>query len=233
VRISYPSRGHGARRSALALRAGLVVVLGIALGACGGAAPPKPTPTPAPTPTPTPNPHLSEPVAVETIWADLFRGGLKVVGNNADAGASGEPVNRINATYAGWPLIISQYSSSAAARAATGMSVPLSRPVADQAPFTFVGLNIVAEFGPHLLRDTDPAPEARFVQAANALAAVLDPLLGPLEVRASAPLALPTPTPAASASPSATATPKPTARPTPKPTPKPTAKPKATPTPKP
>jgi hypothetical protein len=216
-----------------------LLALGAALamaGCGGGSAKAAPTATPAPTPTPTPNPHLAEPASVDDVFVWLNAHGLAVVGNNADRGQSGEPVKRINATYAGWPLILSQYSSSAVARMASGVAGATSRPVADQAPFTFVGLNIVADFGPHLRTDGDAPPDGRFVAAATALADALDPLLGPLHERAAVRIPLPTiapsPTPAgASPTPSpakATTSPKPSSKATPKPSSNPKATPKPT-----
>jgi hypothetical protein len=219
----------------------LALVLGAAVlaAACGGAAPSAPpSATPAATPTPTPNPHLAEPASVDAVFTWLNGHALRVIGNNADRGASGEPVKRINATYAGWPLILSQYSSAAAARKATGVGGKEARATADQPTFTFVGLNIVIDFGPRLARDSDPAPDARFVDAATALAAALDPILGPLGVRGAVHVALPAAaTPAPTATPSAPASVAPSSNPavTPKPTasakPKATAKPKVTPKP--
>jgi hypothetical protein len=51
-------------------------------------------------------------------------------------------------------------------------------------------MNIVVEFGPYLVRGDEPAPDVRFVDAATALAHALDPLLGPLVVRAVVPIAM-------------------------------------------
>jgi hypothetical protein len=208
--------------------AGLVGLLLVA--ACTGAAPPaSPVATPAPTPMPTPNPHLAEPASVEAVFTWLNGKGLRVIGNNADRGTGGEPLKRINATYAGWPLILSEYSSGPAARKASGVAAAETQAAADQPEFTFVGLNVVVDFGPRLLRDGDPPPDPRFVAAATALAVALDPLLGPLGVRAAVHVALPA---AASAAPSPTASPQPSPKPSARTSPKPSTRPKATTKPK-
>jgi hypothetical protein len=228
VRNSYPPRPS--RLAALALVLGAAVLT----AACGGAAPSAPpSPTPVASPTPTPNPHLAEPASIDAVFTWLNGHALRVIGNNADAAMSGEPVKRINATYAGWPLILSQYSTSAAARKATGVAGRETKATADQPTFTFVGLNIVVDFGPRLARATDPAPDARFLDAATALAAALDPILGPLGVRAAVHVALPPgPTPAATAGASVATSPAPSSKPTPTPKPTATAKPKTTAKPK-
>jgi hypothetical protein len=197
-----------------------LLVSALLVAACdAGGASPTPPPPPAATPTPTPDPHLAAPASVDEVFAKLSAAGLRIVGNNADQGS--EPLERLNTTYAGWPLILSEYSTAAAARKAVAVGLPAASPVtsaqptttprpskgtktpkptkaptpgpsprpgADDAPFTFVGLNIVAEFGPHLRRADDPLPEQRFIDAATALAAALDPLLGPLSIRAVVPV---------------------------------------------
>jgi len=229
VRISQPSPASFAAAVALAL----------VLASCGGAAPsPTPAPTAVPTPTPTPNPHLAEPASVDTVFTWLNGHGLTVIGNNADRGPSGEPLKRINATYAGWPLILSEYSTGALARKSSGVGPKAAKPVADEAPFTFLGLNIVVDFGPQLRRDDDPAPDPRFVDAATKLATALDALLGPLGIRSVVRVALPmplaTPAPSSSAAPSGvTGSPRATPRPSQKTTAKPSLKPTPEATPKP
>jgi len=225
-----PSAGRSAFVAAL---------LAVVVAACAGAAPsPTPVATPAAaTPSPTPNPHLVPPASVDAVFTWLNGHGLRIVGNNADGAMAGGPRKRINATYAGWPLILSEYATTAGARTATGIRTSVAKAGADQPPFTFVGLNIVVDFGPRLRRATDPPPDARFVDAATTLAAALDPLLGPLTVRAAVTIALP-PGPSASpgaGSPTPSGSPKATPKPKPKPKasgkPKATARPKATATP--
>jgi hypothetical protein len=224
VSLGRTSVSRGRRASVLVAAS---VALAFVVAGCSGGGPSQPPPTPAPTPTPTPNPHLLAPASVDTVFTWLTKHGISIVPNNADTGPSGEPVKRINATYAGWPLILSQYSTEAAAREASGVTRKTSRPHAEDAPFTFLGLNVVVDFGPRLRRDDDPLPDARFVAAATALGLALEPILGPLGVRTAVQLALPTASQApASASPVGSGTPKATKKPTKKPKPKPKASPK-------
>lgn len=185
------------------LRVALVIVFAVALtsvnAACGSSPTPTPPPRPSPTPTPTPDPHLTEPAAAEAIFRALSAAGLRVVSNNAVTGAPGqEPRLRINATYANWPLVIHEYSSNAALRRA-GFRAG-ARPTIGQAPFNLAGLNILVEFGPHAKNRNEPPPEPAFREAAEALIAALDPLIGPLEQMSIEPLPLPTLTPLPGAS---------------------------------
>lgn len=172
----------------------LAVPLVLASAACGSSPSPTPTPRPSPSPTPTPDRHLTEPATAEAIFRALSAAGLRVVSNNAVTGAPGqEPRLRINATYANWPLVIHEYSSSTALRGA-GFR-PGARPTIGQAPFNLAGLNILVEFGPHAKNRNEPPPEPAFREAAEALIAALDPLIGPLEQMSIEPLPLPTLTP--------------------------------------
>ncbi len=201
--------GRGARhRSEVtgAPAAALVVALVVA---CGPGPTPTPQPSPAPSPTATPNPHLTEPASANDVFRAMSAAGLRVVPNNAVSGAAGEePRLRINATYANWPLVIHEYSSSAALRTHARFR-PGGRPTIGEAPFNLAGLNILVEFGPHAKNRNEPPPEAAFRAAAEALIEVLDPLLGPLAQMSIEPLPLPTltpspgaPSPGASTSPS-------------------------------
>jgi hypothetical protein len=168
----------------------LVIVLAFVLAGCGAAAV-SPTPIPSPRPTPTPDPHLDEPASVGDVYTALNAAGLRVVANNADAGApGGEPRKRVNSTYAGWPLILSEYSS-AEALAEYGFQ-PDTEPALDEAPFSIAGLNILVEFGPHA-KNEQVDPDRRFLEAAQALVDALHPLVGPLSQSSVEPLDLPAP----------------------------------------
>jgi hypothetical protein len=169
----------------------VLTVIGVALfvAACGTAAA-TPTPPPPPTPTPTPDPHLEEPASVADVFKGLNAAGLRITANNADSGGpSGEPLRRVNATFDSWPLILSEYSSSAALAASSGF-VDGAAPTRDDAPYSFAGLNILVEYGPHAKNDNE-APPTRFRDAAQRLAEALDPLLGPLAQSSVAPVVLP------------------------------------------
>lgn len=199
----------------------IVFAMGAIAVACGSAAtPPPPTATPAP--TPTPNPHLTAPASVDAVYKALRKAGLAIAANNADSGQ--EPIKTLNLTYEAWPLILEQYSSVAELKKQTGFD-PKIKPKFGDAAYSFVGLNIYVAYGPQVQNSDPVVPDPRFAVAAARLAAVLDPLLGPLEQSSVEPVDLPIAV--ASPSPAPTATPKPTK------TPKPSKKPKPTKTPKP
>ena len=201
------------------------------LGACGSAAP-SASPVPTTAPTATPDPHLSDPVSVEVVIRKLAGAGIRMQPNNASAGRNGEPVKAINFTYDGWPLVISQFSSSAALRANAAFD-PSKQPRHGDATYKVAGLNILIEYGPGIRSPKDPPPDPRFRSAAMRLVDVLDPLLGPLQQASLNPLPLPSPSPSPTLAPSPAASPKasaaptkkPSAKPSPKATPKPTKKP--------
>ena len=177
---------------------GLVLVVAFVVVACGGNSTPSPSLVPSPSATPVAPTHLTEPASINTVFTKIDSAGLNVKANNADQPPSGEPRKRINATYAGWPLILSEYSSSAALKTA-GRFDPSAKPVADDPPYAFAGLNILVEYGPRTPQKPG-VPELRFHSAAIALILVLDPLIGPLQQRSVDPLPLrgaiaPTPSP--------------------------------------
>lgn len=188
-------RGVRGRSSAVSVALAVAVLLAGTLAACGAPPSPSPTPTPAPSPTPTPDPHLTEPASAEAIFRALDAAGLRIVPNNAVTGGAGEePRLRINATYLNWPLVIHEYSTSAALRDRARFR-PGRRPTIGEAPFNLAGLNILVEFGPHAKNRNEPPPDPRFREAAVALIAVLDPLIGPLAQMSIEPLPVPTPAP--------------------------------------
>lgn len=164
-------------------------MLALALAACGGGAA-SPSPTPEPTPVVTPDPHLTDPVDVDELYIKLQVADLDITANTASAGPGGEPIKRINATYAGWPLIVSAYSS-AEALLATANFDPGQPPVRGQAPYALAGLNILVEYGPRTANEAVTEPDAAHRAAALALVDVLDPLLGPLAQQSLEPLRIP------------------------------------------
>lgn len=190
------------------------VLLAAIVGACGSAAPTPVPPTPTPRPTPTPDPHLVAPASVDRVYQELRKAGLQLAANTADSGT--EPIKTLHLTYEAWPLVLEQYSTAQALVATTGFD-PTKKPVFGDPPYEFAGLNIYVAYGPQVQNGAPTAPESRFSAAAARLAAVLDPLLGPLEQSSVSPV----PLPQASASPTPTPTPKPTKKPKPKPTKKP------------
>lgn len=180
------------------------------LAACGSPAPSSPPPvTPRPTPVITPDPHLAEPATADEIFSAIRVGKLPLAVNNATAGDPNSPVvKRINADIGNWPLIITQFRTSELLRET--MKWDAAKPPAQgNAPYTFVGLNIVIEFGPTTGKLA--TPDASRQEQAERLIALVDPLLWPLEQRSVAPLATKT-APPPSGDPSAAtaaATPKP------------------------
>lgn len=177
----------------------LALMLALALAACGGAGP-TPSPSPQPTAAVTPDPHLSDPVSVDDLYITLQVADLDITANTASAGPGGEPIKRINATYEGWPLIVSAYSS-AEALLETADFDPAVPPRRGQAPYALAGLNILVEYGPRTANEAVTEPDAEHRRAALALVEVLDPLLGPLAQQSIEPLPIPgaSPLPAASA----------------------------------
>jgi hypothetical protein len=136
------------------------------------------------------------------VFRALGAAGLAITANNAGtSGPAGEPLRWINATYKGWPLIISEFSSAAALAAATGLP-PGRTPIPDDPPFSIAGLNILVGYGPAPRSDDPPAD--RFRDAAQGIVDVLDPLLGPLAQSSLVPLDLPEaePSPVPSGAPS-------------------------------
>jgi hypothetical protein len=165
------------------------VAIGLFAGACGGGPPSTPpaSATPVPTPGPTPVAHLSEPVKADGVYLALLAAGLKIVPNNASTGGPGrEPVKRINATYAGWPLAISEYSSAKSLQAATRWK-PGAKPGSGEASIAFMGLNILVEWGPST-GSSPKKPDERQITAATALHDALDPLVSPLAARTIVPI---------------------------------------------
>jgi len=196
-------------------------MIAFTLTACAASAPPPtPAPTVAPTPVITPDPHLTDPATADEVVRAIGSTGLPLSLPNAIAGDAASPfVKRLNGALDNWPLTVTQYKSSATLRAAIKWD-PAKPPADSNAPYLFVGLNILISFGPTSGRPVAPDP-ARQAEAQR-LAAALDPLLWPLEQRSITPILTrlaPTPTPAPSTAPKVT--PKPKATPKPKVTPKP------------
>jgi len=162
----------------------------ISVAACASQ-PSVPPATVAPSPTATPTVHLIEPASVDVVFRKLSAAGLRITPNNAGRGQSGEPVKRINASYRDWPLIISQFSSSAALMQTTRFD-PSLRPARGEAPFRIVGLNILVEYGPSVTNGREPPlPDDIRRKAALTLVDVLHALLGPLQQSSVEPLPLP------------------------------------------
>jgi hypothetical protein len=193
--------------------------------ACGGTVAASFEPTPLPTPVITPDPHLTEPVSADDIFRALGAAKIGITANNANQGR-GNPaiVKQINADIGNWPLRITQYRSSADLRAALKWKAG-EKPVRNETPYAFAGLNVLVEYGPVSSAADPQAPDASRQTFAQQIVAVLDPLLWPLEQHSV--VAIPSRTPVPSAAPSASAAPSkaPTRTKAPTKTPKPSRKP--------
>lgn len=167
------------RRGAALASAALAMLLGLA--ACGGPAPtPTPIPTPVPTPSATPDPHLPDPGTADELFRRLREAGIPLIGTNAQQSA--DPVVRINATFDGWPLALAQFSSTTA----RAKLVPFrdgAAPGLEEAPYTFVGINIAVSYGPIVQSEKPAAVPADKVASATRLAAELQRFIGPLAER--------------------------------------------------
>ena len=172
------------------------------VGACGGtgASPTLHSSTPGPTASPTVA-HLADPAAAGDVYRLLRQAGLKVDGTNAVAG--GEPRSQINATYAGWPMALLEYST-ATTRAKKLLFRDGTAPGKGQPAFTLAGLNIAVLWGPVAEGRAPEPPDEAKLEAARALADALDALIGPLAERSFGRVSTPPPTPSPSVAPSGT-----------------------------
>ncbi len=171
-------RGSGTRTGFIAI----VAVAVFALVACGEAAPSSAPPTVRPTPTATPDPHLSDPTTAEDVWRGLGAAGLRMTANNATTGGDDSNlVMRINATYLGWPLALTEYRESEALAEETDWK-PGDKPGRGEAPISIAGANILVTWGPQTGKKP-LKPDDRQVEGLEALVAALDRLLSPLRAR--------------------------------------------------
>jgi hypothetical protein len=184
-----------------------LAAIALVAGCGGGNATPQPS-GPAATPVVTPDPHLAAPAKVDDVFRLMGSAGIKIIPNTASEGTTGEPIKRITATYADWPLVMTQYSSESALRRVAKFD-PTERPKKGEAPYIVAGMNILVEYGPRNTNDASPQPaDATHEKALLALVAALDPLLGPLSQRSVRPIPLPgSPAPASEAPASASASP--------------------------
>jgi hypothetical protein len=182
-----------------------ISALSVAVAACGTSAaqPSAGSGSAPPTAAITPDPHLTEPATADQIFNAIRRGDLPLTVNNATAGDPSSPVVKtINAAVANWPLIISEYRSSSLLRATVGWD-PAAGPRQGDAPYTWVGMNVLVSFGP---TTGHPAPpDATRRQQAKDLIALIDPLLWPLQQRAVVPVPTKTAPPGSSPAPTASA----------------------------
>lgn len=171
----------------MARSAALVAVAAIAVGACGST-PPSVAPTVAPTPTATPNPHLADPTTASAVYRGLGTEGLRLTANNAVAGEN-DVIERINATYLGWPLNITEYRTTKALAKATKWQVG-ERPGQGDVPVAFAAANILVTWGPQTGAEPLP-PDDRQVAGLTDLVVALDRLLSPVRAKSVVPISAP------------------------------------------
>ncbi|MBA2374439.1 MAG: hypothetical protein H0V74_09605 [Chloroflexi bacterium] len=174
----------------------LLVFVSLILAACASApATPPPTSTSVPAAGLTPIPHLTEPATAAAVFTGLGRAGVRVAALNADASSDGrEPLKRLNATLAGWPLTISEFLSAESLRSTTAWKSGAASGLG-QAPVALVGLNVLVEWGPRI-SERPILPTAGQLVALAGLVAALDPLIGKLESRSIAAILVPGGSPA-------------------------------------
>jgi hypothetical protein len=222
--MRHSNHARGPRLPSGAAGVAMLVMAAIVV-ACGGTAAPSVEPTPLPTPVVTPDPHLTAPVSADDIFRALGTAKLGITANNANSGR-GNPaiVKQINADIGNWPLRITQYRSIADLQEALKWK-PGEKPVRNETPYAFAGLNVLVEYGPVSSAGDPKTPDASRQTFAQQIVAVLDPLLWPLDQHSVVAIASRTPIP--SAAPSAAPTPSkaPTKTKAPAKTPKPSRKP--------
>jgi len=197
------SRPHGV--------APLTLVLAVYVAAACGGPPPSAAPSAAPTPLVTPNPHLADPASARDVFHALGRFGLKMTPNTASTGGDGAVmVTRINATYLGWPLDVTQYRTSADLAKIVKWKAG-EGPGRGEPPVALAGYNILVTWGPHGVGVKPPIPDERQSAALEALVKALDRLLSPMRTRTVVPVVVAvapaSPSPGPSAAPKATPAP--------------------------
>ena len=159
------------------VRAGVALVtVALTLGACSNA-PPSIAPATA---------RATPAVTADQVFTAIRVGDLPLSVINATSGDPNSPVvKRINADIGNWPLVISEFRSSAALREATGWDAA-APPQQGDPPYSFVGMNVLT-------------PDIRRQDQARILAGLIDPLLWPMEQRSVVRLATKTVPPASGA----------------------------------
>ena len=100
----------------------------------------------APAPIVTPNPHLPSTATAQQVFNGLGHAGLKVTAHTASAGTDDTIVTKIFATYLGWPLDVTQFSSAQALTEAETWTSG-TPPEKGDPPVTIAGGNILINLG--------------------------------------------------------------------------------------
>jgi hypothetical protein len=184
---------------------GVVAVALVAVGVftlTRGGTPVATTPSAAPTPIVTPNPHLPANASAQQVFNGLGHAGLRVTAHTASAGSGNDAiVRKIFASYLGWPLDVTEFSSKEAlAEALKWASGDL--PKKGDPPVTIAGGNILVIWGPINAGKPPVKLDDRQRAGLQPLVTALDTLLSPLRTRTTVPVKLSEtapPVPAASA----------------------------------
>lgn len=154
----------------------------------------------APAPIVTPNPHLPSTATAQQVFNGLGHAGLKVTAHTASAGTDNTIVTKIFATYLGWPLDVTQFSSAHALTEAETWTSG-TPPEKGDPPVTIAGGNILIIWGPiNAGRAPEPLDD-RQKAGLQPLVSALEALLSPLRTRTTVPVTvIETPPPAPSAS---------------------------------
>ena len=145
-------------------------------------------PSAAPTALVTPNPHLPAQASAQQVFNGLGHAGLRVTAHTASAGSGNDGVVRkIFASYLGWPLDVTEFSSEAALADyltwASGQPPKKGDP-----PVTIAGGNILVIWGPINAGKAPVKLDDRQQAGLQPLVSALDILLSPLRTRTSVPV---------------------------------------------
>jgi hypothetical protein len=175
------------RRRSARLTTTLTLLSAALLVAACGATPASVTPTTAPTPVVTPDPRLPDPTTADDVFRAIGAQGLRLTASNAITG-TGTMVKRINASFGGWPLTISEFTS---AKALTDrLEWDGEAPGGGEPAVAVAGSNILITWGP-TSNGPPVAPDAARAARLVTLAETLHALLGPVQVRAIVRLPIP------------------------------------------
>lgn len=156
----------------------------------------------------TPDPHLAVPATAGQVFTGLGRAGLRITPNSASTydDETAAVVTRINATYADWPLDVSEFRTADDLTKATSSWKADKGPGKGEPPISIVGHNILITWGPRITNHRPGDLDAQQAAALGELVDALETLLSPLRARSVVPIELAA---AAEASPEPEATPVP------------------------
>jgi hypothetical protein len=150
------------------------------LAAACGSPPPSVAPSIALRPAASVDPHLPDPTTADDVFRAISAQGLRLTASNAITG-TGSLVKRINASFGGWPLTISEYDSTSAL--ASRLDWPEGEEPGGGEPAVAVAAsNILITWGP-TSNAAPVAPDPARAARLTTLAEALDTLLGPVRVR--------------------------------------------------